>query len=298
MLVVDLGPALSEKAIDLFQLLSKLLVSSRVLPTARERLLHLPLLMPEFGLISQSAAQDRVQLPETGVDRLERALAGITEAERVTELPAWQAQKSFDRIVESFNPRGLPPREDLEATVRTEEVGFDAHQRLDLAAELLQMLARLRPFIEAYPMIVSERMPELDGEGFAAVVFMPVSNGDGLLVRGHAQTGFMRFLRERLQLPLQIAAAVAPDRVEAREAGEFDFDGDLFQDLRVAGGDGLDLRGGDHHVVHVFRGARGHVTRHDLGDEAGLALEGLPYIYIEGLFGDVIEDTHLGESIQ
>src|SRR5215813_765974 len=128
-------------------------------------------------------------------------------------------------------------------------------------------------------------------------MLMQVSNGDGLSVTGNAQTGFMLFLRERLKLPFQIAAAGAPDRIEAREAGEFDLDGDFFQDLRVAGGDGLDLRGGYYHVVHVFRRARGHVARHDLGDEAGLAFQGLPNINVEALLSDVVEDAHFGESV-
>src|SRR5262245_47660754 len=126
---------------------------------------------------------------------------------------------------------------------------------------------------------------------------MQVPNGDGLLVTGNAQTGFMRLLRKRLKLPFQLAAAVSPDRVEAREAGEFDLDGDFFQDLRVAGGDGLDLRGGYYHVVYVFRRARYHVARYDLGDKAGLTFEGLPNVNVEALLGDIVEDAHLGESV-
>jgi hypothetical protein len=58
------------------------------------------------------------------------------------------------------------------------------------------VFARLRPFIDWRPMIISERTPEFDGEDLAAVLLIQVPNGDGLLVTGHAQTDFMRFLRE------------------------------------------------------------------------------------------------------
>jgi len=75
-------------------------------------------------------------------------------------------------------------------------VSFAARQRLDLAAEFLQVFARLCPFVEWDQLIISERMPKFYGECFAAVLLMPFSNGDGLLVTGYAQTDFMRFLRE------------------------------------------------------------------------------------------------------
>src|SRR5262245_40971998 len=101
---------------------------------------------------------------------------------------------------------------------------LNARQRLDLAAEFLQVLARLRSLIEGCQLIISERTPEFDDEGLAVVLLKQIPNGDGLLVTGYAQTDFMRFLRERFKLPFQLATAVSPDRVEAREAGEFDFD--------------------------------------------------------------------------
>jgi hypothetical protein len=52
--------------------------------------------MRNFGLISQSALQMRVQFPEAGVNRLERALGRVAETERIAELPARQTQKAFD----------------------------------------------------------------------------------------------------------------------------------------------------------------------------------------------------------
>ena len=90
--------------------------------------------MPELSLILQSVFQMRVQLPDTGVNRLKRPLSGVAEAERVAELSARQAQKAFDLILETLTPRETPLREDLEAAIRTELISFDARQRLDLAA--------------------------------------------------------------------------------------------------------------------------------------------------------------------
>src|SRR5215510_8578972 len=121
------------------------------------------MLMPEFCLISQSVPQDRVQLPKTGVNRLERTLRRVAEAERVAELPVGQAQKTFDRIEETLYSRVPPLREYLKAAIRTEVAPFNACQRLGLAAEFLQVFARLRPFIEGSQLIISERTPEFDG---------------------------------------------------------------------------------------------------------------------------------------
>src|SRR5262245_21193652 len=105
----------------------------------------------------------RVQFPEAGVNRLEHALGGVAEAKGVAELPARQAQKAFDRLEETLYPREPPLREDLESAIRTEMAPLNARQRLDLAAEFLQVFASLRPIIEGYASIISERTSELDG---------------------------------------------------------------------------------------------------------------------------------------
>jgi|SRR5262245_27539135 len=48
-----------------------------------------------------------------------------------------------------------------------------------------------------------------------------------------------RLIRDKLRADrFHLTAVVSPDHVELRDAGESDFDRDLFQNLRVAGGDG------------------------------------------------------------
>src|SRR5262249_25648163 len=113
--------------------------------------------MRNFGLISQSALQMRVQFPEAGVNRLEHALGRVAEAKSVAELSAWQAKKAFDRIEEPLDPGEASLRENLEAAIRTETVSLNARQRLDLATEFLQVLARQRSFIKGHILIISER---------------------------------------------------------------------------------------------------------------------------------------------
>ena len=60
----------------------------------------------------------------------------------------------------------------------------------------------------------------------------------------------------------------------------------------VAGGDGFDLGVGELLAADVLGLAHGAVAGHDLGDEPGLGLQGLPHIGIEGAFGDVAVDRH------
>ncbi len=67
--------------------------------------------------------------------------------------------------------------------------------------------------------------------------------------------------------------------VGAAEPGEADdvgIDGGLFEDEGVAGGEGLDFGVGEGLVADVFDVAVGEVAPGDLGDEGGLAFEGLP----------------------
>ena len=58
----------------------------------------------------------------------------------------------------------------------------------------------------------------------------------------------------------------------------------------IAGGDGFHLGVGQLLAADILGLAHGAVAGHDLVDEPGLGLQGLPHIGIEGAFGDVAED--------
>ena len=87
--------------------------------------------------------------------------------------------------------------------------------------------------------------------------------------------------RQRFHLPAQSLPARAPRAVETFELRQFDFHGDLFENLRIAAGDRLDLRGGHYQLVNVFGGPRRYLAGHDLADEARLAFDQLPLISVE-----------------
>ena len=63
---------------------------------------------------------------------------------------------------------------------------------------------------------------------------------------------------------------------------------------RVAGGEGLDLVVGQGGVADVLDLADVQAAAHDLGDEPGFALDGLPHVAVEGFFGDVPQDLDFG----
>ncbi|MCI0419525.1 MAG: hypothetical protein L0312_09935 [Acidobacteria bacterium] len=91
------------------------------------------------------------------------------------------------------------------------------------------------------PLIAAEGAPELDRE-FSASGIMLIANRDGLLVASYAQIGLANTLRERFNFLLQMPPAVAPDRIETRQARDFDFEGDTFENARIAAGDGLEMK--------------------------------------------------------
>jgi len=80
----------------------------------------------------------------------------------------------------------------------------------------------------------------------------------------------------------------------ALQAGELGVGFGFFHQERVAGGQGLDLVVGQGGVADVLDLADVEAAAHDLGDEPGLAFDGLPHVAVEGSFGDVSQDLDLG----
>ena len=143
------------------------------------------------------------------------------------------------------------------------------------------------------PVGVGGAVGEGDSEGVAAgvdgVLAVSVESVDGggeallVVVEGRQPAG-------------QSALRLGVVGGEPRESGELAGDFGLFADQRVAGGDRFDLGvGQDHFGVEVLdrAGCFVRVGRgHDLGDEPGLAFQGLPHVRVEGAVGDVADDVH------
>ena len=84
---------------------------------------------------------------------------------------------------------------------------------------------------------------------------------------------------------------------QASQPGQLGVHAGLFNDERVAGRDGFDFGEGEGGAVNVLDAPQVALPRHHLPDEADLGFEGLPHIGVEGLFGDIAEDLHLGVGV-
>ena len=83
----------------------------------------------------------------------------------------------------------------------------------------------------------------------------------------------------------------------AGEAGEGGVGFGFVHEQRVAGGQGLDLAERQRDVADVADLAGVQAAVHDLADERGLALQGLPHVPVEAALGHVPQDLDLGVEV-
>jgi hypothetical protein len=85
-----------------------------------------------------------------------------------------------------------------------------------------------------------------------------------------------------------------PGALEAVKAGDFGVDLGFVEDQRVAGGERFDLGEAQGVLADVLDLADVEAAAHDLVDEPGFALDGLPAVGVEAPLGGVANDVDLG----
>ena len=85
-----------------------------------------------------------------------------------------------------------------------------------------------------------------------------------------------------------------PGALEAGKAGDFGVDLGFVEDQRVAGGERFDLGEAEGVLADVLDLADVEAAAHDLVDEPGFALDGLPAVGVEAPLGGVADDVDLG----
>ena len=129
------------------------------------------------------------------------------------------------------------------------------------------------------------------------IAIVSIARRDGVLMAGDLARDRIQRCGQRFHLLAQVPPARTPHAVEPFELRQFNFRCDLFQNFRIAAGDGFDLRGGHHQLIYIFGGARRHLARHDLADEAGLRFKRLPHVAVKRVFRDVGADMNVRKDV-